>query len=133
MANNFMVNVSENFDIEVLANEISEMYKGKGYNVRVLKMKNGAKITVEKGVGGINMLLGMGEGITATCSLHGKDKDNLSVTLSDGDWTGKIIGIVAGWFLCLIPLITAVIGILRQTNLQKDLTNDIQMIACGDE
>jgi len=131
MANNFMLNVSENFDVETMVNEITEMYQGKGYTVRVLKMKNGVKITVEKGVGGINMLLGLGQGITANCTVSGKNKDMLSVNLSDGDWTGKIVGLVAGLFLCFVPFITAIIGILKQTSLQKDFANDIQMVICN--
>lgn len=134
MANNFMLNISEDFDMESMANEITEMYQGKGYAVRTLKMRNGFKITVEKGVGGINMLLGLGRGITATCTVNGKSKDMLNVNFSDGDWMGKIIGLVAGLFLCMIPFITAIIGILRQTNLQKDFANDIQMSVCnGDD
>ena len=133
MANNFMVNISESFDINEMANQIVEMYQSKGFNVRALKMKNGVKITVEKGVGGINTLLGLGQGITATCTIYGKDKDTLSVNFSDGDWMGKIVGLVAGWFLCFVPAITAVIGILRQTGLQKDFANDIQMVACENE
>ena len=126
-----MLNISENFDLESAVSEIAEMYQGKGYTVRVLKMKNGSKITVEKGVGGINMLLGLGQGITATCMVNGKNKDMLSVNFSDGDWMGKIIGFATGWILCFIPIITAIIGVLRQTGLQKDLANDIQSIVCS--
>jgi len=130
MANDFMVNVSENFDLDAMANEIAERYQAKGFNVRVLKMKKGLKITFDKNTGGINMLLGMGQGITATCMLTGKDSDMLNVTFSEGDWMGKIIGCSVGWFVCIIPVITAVIGITRQLSLPKDITNDIQELAC---
>lgn len=128
MANNFTLNVSENFNVDDLTAEISEQYTAKGYTIRPLKMKNGAKLTIEKGVGGINTLLGLGQGITVTFTLMGKEKDTLSVSLSDGDWTGKIIGALVGWFLCFIPIVTAIIGALRQSNFQKELTNDIQML-----
>ena len=130
MANDFMVNVDENFDLEAMANEIVERYQAKGFNVRILKMKKGLKITFDKKCGGINMLLGMGQGITATCMLTGKEEDMLNVTFSDGDWMGKIIGCIAGWFLCMIPLVTAVIGITKQLSLPKDIANDIQELAC---
>lgn len=133
MANNFMVNVSKNFDLDSMTTKITEMYQAKGFSVRTFKMKNGIKITVEKGVGGINMLLGMGQGITATCMLSGKEKDTLSVNLSNGDWMGKIIAIVAGFFLCFVPIVTGVVGIVRQTNLQKDIENDLQMAINEDE
>lgn len=128
MANNFMVNISEGFDLEGMASTVAQAYQAKGFNVRTLKMKNGVKITVEKGVGGINMLLGLGQGISATCMLQGKEKDMLSVNFSDGDWTGKIIGLVAGWFLCMVPFVTAIIGSIKQMSLPKDLANEIQMI-----
>lgn len=130
MANNFMVNVSENFDIEAMANEVAERYQTKGFNVRVLKMKKGVKIIFDKNCGGINMILGMGVGITANCMLSGKENDTLNVSFSDGDWTGKIVGCVIGWCVCLIPVITAIIGISKQLSLPRDISNDIQMIAC---
>lgn len=133
MAKSFMLNVSENFNLETFAEEFVENYQGKGYNVRKMKMKNGVKLTVEKGVGGINTLLGMGQGITATCTIHGKEKDSLSVNLSDGDWMGKIIGLAVGWLLCLIPFITSIVGIIRQTSLEKSVSDDIQMLISEEE
>lgn len=129
MANNFMVNVSENFDIEEMANEVAQRYQAQGFRVTVLKMKKGAKITFDKNCGGINMLLGMGLGISANCMLTGKENDTLSITFSDGDWTGKIIGCLVGWFLCFIPIITAIIGICKQSSLPNQIGTDIQMIA----
>lgn len=129
MANNFMVNVSENFDIEEMANEVAQRYQAQGFKVTVLKMKKGAKITFDKNCGGINMILGMGLGISANCMLTGKENDTLSVTFSDGDWTGKIIGCIVGWFLCMIPVITSVIGICKQSTLPNQIGTDIQMIA----
>lgn len=128
-----MINISESFDIEAFAEKITELYQGTGYSVRTLKMKNGVKITVEKSVGGINMLLGMGQGITATCTLHGKEKDTISVNFSDGDWTGKIVGLIVGWFLCWIPCVTAIIGIVKQTGLEKKLKSDIEMALSDSE
>ena len=128
MANNFMCNIEENFDIQAMVNELVQQYQAKGFNVRVLTMKNGVKVTFDKKCGGINMLLGLGQGITATCMVQGKEKDLLSVTFSDGDWLGKIIGLIAGWFLCMIPFITALIGVFKQLSLPKDISNDIQMI-----
>lgn len=133
MAKSFMVNVPEKFDITAFADEVAALYQGKGYTVRKVNMKNGTKITVEKGVGGINTVLGMGEAITATCTMQGKDGGVLSVNLSDGDWTGKIIGLVVGWFVCLIPCITAIIGITKQMSLEKSMQSDLEMTAnnCG--
>lgn len=125
MANNFTLNVSENLDLDAFSTKITQMYQAKGYGVNTLKMKNGVKFTVEKGLGGINTILGMGEGITVTCMLHGNN--TVSVNFSDAEWTGKIVGLIVGWFLCWVPCVTAIMGIMRQTGLEKSLANDIQM------
>ena len=69
MANNLTFNIEQDLDLEGTVGEIAAIYQSRGYNVRMLKMKNGAKLTIEKGVGGINMILGMGEAITATFTI----------------------------------------------------------------
>ncbi len=126
MANNVMFNVSENFDVKAFAEKLAETYRMKGYTANIASMNNSCIITIEKGTGGINTILGMGEGIKANCMLSG---NSLSVNFSDGDWTGKIIALIVGWFLCFIPCITGIIGIVKQTSLPKNIANDATMIA----
>lgn len=126
MADNLMVNVSESFRMENLSEKLQQMYQAKGYSVVATDVNGCLRIRIEKGVGGINNLLGMGEGITATCTLMG---NTLSITYSDGDWTGKIVGLVVGWIFCLIPFITAIVGVFRQLDLPKKVSNDIMMLA----
>ena len=130
MANTLMTNVTENFNLQAMAEEIKEKYQAKGFTVTVMTQKNGVRLKFDKKCGGINMLLGLGQGITATCMLQGKEKDNLIVNFSDGDWTGKIIGLIAGWFLCLIPFVTAIIGSIKQSSLPKEISDDIMMLVC---
>lgn len=125
MANSFMTNVSENFDIQAMAVALGKQYQAKGFNVRMAKMRNGVKISLDKNCGGINMLLGLGLGITATCMVQG---DTLMVNYTDGDWTGKWIGLGVGWLLCLVPFITAAIGAFKQLDLPKQINMDIQML-----
>lgn len=126
MANNVMFNVKPSFEIESFATKLSEIYRMKGYAVNVAFMNNSAIITFEKNTGGMNMLLGLGEGIKATVMKNG---DMVSIAFSDGEWTGKIIGFAVGWVLCLIPFITAIIGTVKQTSLPKSIGNDATMIA----
>ncbi len=133
MANDFMVNISENFDMDRLEEELVQQYQARGFQVRTMKMKNCVKFVFDKKCGGINMLFGLGQGISATCSLQGKDHDMLSVAFSDGDWTGKIVGLVVGWCLCGIPSITAIIGICKQVSLPKDIANTMQMLIANME
>lgn len=128
MANDFMMNVPENFNLEEFASEVAQQYQAKGFQVNILKMKNSVKLVFDKKCGGINMLLGLGQGISATCSFVGKENDTLAVNFTDGDWTGKIIGLAVGWCICLVPFITALIGTVRQSSLPKEIQNDMQMI-----
>ncbi|MBQ7385393.1 MAG: hypothetical protein IJW04_02675 [Ruminococcus sp.] len=126
MANNVMFNVNPTFDMEVFAAKLADTYRVKGYDVNVANMNGMCTIAFDKGTGGINMLLGLGEGIKATIT---KMNDTLMINYSDAEWTGKIIGCVVGWFLCMIPMITAIIGIVKQTSLPKKISNDATMIA----
>lgn len=128
MADSVMFNISPSFEMGAFADKLAEMYRMKGYTVNVANMNKSCIITFDKGTGGINMLLGLGEGIKATCMVS---NDTLSISFSDGDWTGKIIALVAGLFLCLIPLFTGIIGITKQSKLPKSIGNDAAMIASG--
>lgn len=130
MANDsFMVNVSDSFNFETFSEEVTRQYRMKGYQINALQMKGAVKFVISKNLGGINTVLGMGEGITATCTLTGKENDMLSVTFTDAEWTSKIIACAIGWVVCLIPFITGIVGISRQSSLSKNLTNDLQLIA----
>ncbi len=126
MADNFMVNISEGFDIDRFAEEVVRQYQAKGFKVTALKMGETVKLTFDKGLGGINTVLGLGVGISANCMVNG---NTLNVNFTEAEWTSKIIGCVLGWFVCLIPFITGIIGVTRQLQVPKDLTNDMQMIA----
>lgn len=126
MANNVMFNVKPDFDMDLFANRLADTYRAKGFTVNVANMNGSCIITFDKGTGGINTLLGMGKGIKATCMLM---NDTLNISFSDADWTGKIIACIVGWFLCLVPLITGIIGIVGQIGLPKEISNDATMIA----
>ena len=101
MADTLMMNVPENFDLTAMAERVKEQFQMQGFIVSVMKMKNSVRIKFDKKCGGINMLLGLGQGITATCMLQ--NGDNLVVNYSEGDWTGRIVGGLVGWFLCMVP------------------------------
>lgn len=128
MAENVMFNVKGTFDMEAFTNKLADTYKAKGYTVNILNMNGVCSITFEKATGGINTLLGMGEGIKANIT---RTNDTVSINFSDAEWMGKIIGFAIGWFLCLIPLITAAIGTMRQLSLPKGIANDATMIAAS--
>ena len=79
-----------------------------------------------KNCGGINLLMGLGKGITASCSLQ---NNTLVVNYLEGDWIGKIIGLAVGWILCFIPFITAIIGCIQQVGLPNEINMEISAAA----
>lgn len=129
MSSSFILSVSNNFNLGAYCQNIAQFYQMKGFivNVAVFSPYN-AQIIFDKDTRGINTILGLGIGLKASIVLNG---NILSVTFSDAEWTGKVIGLVIGWFLCLIPLVTAVIGIIKQTDFPKQLQNDMTMIAAN--
>lgn len=126
MADNVMFNVKENFNMEAFAARLADTYRGKGYTVNVMNMNGIYSLTFDKGTGGANTLLGLGEGIKANITwMNGA----VNINFTDAEWTSKIIGIGVGWFLCLVPFVTAIIGTTRQLSLPKSIGNDAMMIA----
>lgn len=73
-----------------------------------------AEIIVTKDREGIkNSVLGMG----IECRVAITATDDI-LTLSIGsEWTNKIVALVIGWFLCWIPIITGIIGLINQSGL----------------
>ncbi len=125
MADTLMINVSEGFNLDSMVQQLSDMYRAKGFTVNVANLNDTVMVTFDKGVGGINMLLGLDLGIKATISVN---NNTLCVNYSEASWTGKIVGLCVGWFICLVPFITAIIGAVKQSKFPKDINNDITML-----
>lgn len=128
MATPLMLNVSPNFNLVSFSEQLAATYRSQGYIVNVMYLPDHVSIKFDKDTGGINTVLGMGEGITAHCSLN---NGMLYVNYSDEEWTGKIVGFCVGWFLCVIPLITAAIGSVKQSELPKKISTDATRIAAS--
>ncbi len=128
MAQNLSIYVNPNFNLYEFCNRLAELYRAKGYNASVINVGASIMINFEKNTGGINMLLGMGESIKATCSVI---NGMLTIVYTNAEWTSKIIGLAVGWFLCLVPFITAIIGCINQSNLPKNISNDATMLISG--
>lgn len=73
-----------------------------------------AEIIVTKDREGIkNSILGLGVECRVAITVS-----NDLLTLSIGsEWTNKIVALVIGWFLCWIPIITGIIGLVNQSGL----------------
>lgn len=125
MADSLMVNVPENFNLDAMCQQLAEMYRAKGFTVNVANLNNSTIIEFDKGVGGINMILGLDLGIKATCTVN---NGTLMINYSNAAWTGKIIGLCVGWLVCLVPFITAIVGAVKQSKFPKEISNDITML-----
>lgn len=125
MANNVMFNVRSSFDMNTFLSQMVGIYQAKGYAVNVVNMNGVYIITFDKDTGGINTLLGLGEGIKATVM---RMNDILTINFSDEEWESKIIGFGVGLLLCAIPCITAAIGTYRQSCLPKNIANDASIL-----
>ncbi|MBR5514803.1 MAG: hypothetical protein IKU52_01220 [Clostridia bacterium] len=126
MANNSAFNVSPNFDINRFSNDLATLYSQKGFTVYVATYASSTVLSFSKDIGGINTILGMGAGIKATFTLT---NNVLNVSFSDEEWTSKIIALVVGWFCCIIPFITGIIGAINQMDLPKKISNDAIFVA----
>lgn len=126
MANQIVFNISPDFNMQMFAHQLAEKYRMEGFSVTIAEFNGSEIITFDKDTDGINTILGLGQGIKATCMIM---NGALIIDFSDADWTGKIIGLIIGWFICLIPGITALVGAIRQSQLPKKITNDAMMIA----
>lgn len=125
MANTFMTNVPDAFTLGYLGQELTKAFQQKGYIVTTaLSGTDNLRVRLEKNCGGINLLMGLGKGITASCSLQ---NNTLVVNYLEGDWIGKIIGLAVGWILCFIPFITAIIGCIQQVGLPNEINMESQL------
>lgn len=58
----------------------------------------------------------MGLGLEVKVNLTVLNGNQLTMSV-DSEWTNKIVAIAVGWFLCLIPFITGLVGVLNQSSM----------------
>lgn len=126
MAQPVFVNVPENFSMDVFAKNLANACATKGYLVQISMVGNAATLTISKDMDGLNKWLGLGESIVVNCTVA---DNRLTLLFMNEEWTNKIVALIVGWFCCLIPFITGIVGAVRQLNLPKNLGADAIMIA----
>ena len=105
MADTKMIPITEDFDLHKMVEQLLQTYRGKGFDVQAMQMGDGVSITFSKDDDGIKICWALG--IKANISIN---NSTLMVNFSDAEWTGKIIAVAVGWFLCLIPFIIGIYG-----------------------
>ena len=128
MAQNLMLPVNPNFNLPAFVQQLSDTYRSKGYTTNIMDMGGNFSIVIEKDTTGIQNLLGLSEHICVNCIFNG---NTLNLNYTDEQWTGKIIALAVGWFVCCVPFITGIIGCVRQYSLPTNINNDAKMIAAS--
>ncbi len=122
MASTFLLKLPTGTTVDAVADALARLYTQKGFTITTNHFPYAIVLDMDRGVGGRNMLLGLDLGIKVTLSVN---DDTLTVNYSDGAWIGKIIGLLVGWFLCGIPVVTALFGAMRQNELPARINRDI--------
>jgi len=108
--------------------QLQQLYSGKGFYVTAIPYNSGVSVEFSKDDSGFKKWIGLALGIRANISIS---NGYLYISFTDAEWTGKIVAIAVGWFMCLVPLITGIIGAVAQNDFPRLIANDIQMLAMG--
>lgn len=110
--------------IQTIAQAVEQNFMGQGFQVnsQIMSPAN-AMITIGKDRDGFKNIIGLGLECRVSLMING---NQLSVSI-DSEWTNKIIAIVVGWFLCLVPFITGIIGAINQSSLPEKIFTAIQI------
>lgn len=119
--------VSENTNLVMMLQMVEQQLRGQGFDVNVIMMNpNCATVTVGKDRSGIQNVIGLGIECRATISMM----PNNAVTVNiDSEWSNKIIAMAVGWFVCLIPFITGIVGCVNQNSLPDKVMAAVQTAA----
>ncbi|MCL2821219.1 MAG: hypothetical protein FWD38_10440 [Oscillospiraceae bacterium] len=120
--------IGPGFNMDAMVSQLQQIYSGKGFYVTAIPYNSGVSVEFSKDLSGFKRWLGLGQGIRANMSIS---NGYLYTSFTDAEWTGKIVAIGVGWFMCLVPLITGIIGAVSQTDLPKNIVNDIMMLTSG--
>ena len=128
MSDSRMIPIGPDFDMQAMVAQIVQMYQAKGFTVSVMGFGAGVSMDFRKDDDGIKKWVGLALGVKANVTIN---NGTMMVDFTDAEWTGKIVGLAVGWFLCLIPFIIAIVGCFKQSELPKTIANDITMVVGG--
>lgn len=94
-----------------------QMLAAQGYEVIVQAYNpNSAMLTVRKNRDGFQNIIGLGLESRANIALISENMLNVNI---EHEWTNKIVAIAVGWFCCLVPFITGIVGAVNQNGLAE--------------
>ena len=95
-------------------------YRKKGYNATASAIIDGANVKLEKGTAFLQNVLGLKVSASFDATVSGNE---LFLKFGENVWSEKVIAIVIGLFICVIPAFTGLIGAGRQAALPEDIMN----------
>ncbi len=108
------VNSNMNAIIEIASQNLSMQ----GFDVKSQIIgPTAAEIIITKDRDGLKNFLGLGLESRIAVTATG---ESINLSISD-EWVNKIIALVVGWFLCWIPIITGIIGLVNQYSLSEKI------------
>ena len=128
MAETKMLPIGPDFNMNELVGRLTQKYQAQGFDVVPMQMGDSVSIKFSKDNDGIKKFVGLCLEVTANLSVN---NGQLIINFTDAEWTGKIIGLAVGWFLCLIPFLIAIYGAVKQSEFPKTITNDIRALMSG--
>lgn len=115
MSKNRIISMGAGANLNDIVNMTCQNLTAQGYQVQAQMLSPvNAIVTVGKDRDGFKNFMGLG--VESKVNLTVMNNTQLSMTV-DSEWTNKIIALAVGWFLCLIPFITGIIGCVNQSSL----------------
>ena len=129
MASSRMIPFNDGQDLNRVISIAVQDLQMQGYDVNSIRMgATSAKITVRKDRDGVKNILGLGIE-TAANIIVGNGVMNVNFV---DEWTNKIAALAVGWFLCLVPFITGIVGAVNQSKLDDLITTALTMGVSSD-
>lgn len=114
-----------NTDIYSVIEATSRTMQTQGFNTNIQMVGPQAGVlTIMKDRDGFSNIIGLGLECRVNFSVINGNQLTVDV---DSEWTNKIIAIAVGWFVCLVPFITGIVGTVNQLSLPDKIFNALNM------
>lgn len=129
MGKSITVGLKPGYDLGHILSTAEQQLKSQGYETALaVTNQNNANMVVKKDRDGIKNIIGMG--VECQVNITVISENTMTVNI-ESEWTNKIIAIALGWFCCLIPLITGILGCSTQSSLPNKISQTIQLSAAS--
>ncbi len=121
MAETRFITCPDTIDLNLLGEKVGEILRIQHFETELYPIgANSVLLRIRRDRTGLKNLIGLGLESRATLIHDGGD--TLSVAI-ENEWVNKIIALAVGWFFCLIPFITGIIGCISQGDMPAKITS----------